>query len=252
VNFLADVRYAYGDGEALVDYRRGTRILPRVLNHPYLQKRTVPEEVVEAALQGARDALGSDGVVPDFKILEELSLYLAGRQDYDAALAVNLESIRAGHTSPAWLWTRQGLWLLHLGRHADARQALAQALRLDPQRPSAHFALGRLEAVEGNVDAALASLTRARDLAPHDLAFQMELARMFDQAGRVEDAEREYERAIRLPGGALPATTALVSLLSRHQVFDRALVHARRLLDEHPNEPAFRQQVAELTARLTF
>ena len=252
VNFLAEMRYAHGDPEALADYRRGTRILPRMLNHPYLQARTVPDEVVEAALQGARDALGTGNVVPDSKILEEIALYLANREKYEAALSANLDAIRAGNSAPAWLWTRQANWLAHLGRRAEARQALAEALRLDPERPSAHYALGRLEASEGNVDRALESLARARDLAPEDLGFQMELARTFDQADRLEAAEREYERAIHLPGGAVPATTALVSLLFRHGVLDRALVHAQRLLEEHPNEPAFRKQVAELTARLTF
>jgi len=252
VNKLAEIRYAHGDPEALVDYRRGTRILPRLLNHGYLQERTVPDEVMEAALQGARDALGTGNVVPDYKILEEIALYLATREKYEAALAANLESIRAGNNYPAWLWTRQAGWLVHLGRRAEARQAVAEALRLDPERPSAHYLLGHLEAADGNVDAALASLTRARDLAPDDLGFQMELARMFDQADRLEPAEREYERAIHMPGGAVPAATALVSLLARHGVLDRALAHARRLLEEHPNEPAFRQQVAELTARLTF
>jgi tetratricopeptide (TPR) repeat protein len=252
VNYLAEMRYAHGDPEALADYRRGTLILPRLLNHPYLQERTVPDDIMAAALQGARDALGTGNVVPDYKILEDISLYLASRGKYEAALGANLESIRAGNNYPAWLWTRQGVWLAHLGRRAEARQALAEALRIDPERPSAHFMLGRLETADGNVDAALASLARARDLAPDDLEFQMELARTFDQADRFEAAEREYERAIHLPGGAVPATTALVSLLSRHGVLDRALVHARRLLEEHPNEPAFRKQVAELTARLTF
>jgi len=78
------------------------------------------------------------------------------------------------------------------------------------------------------------------------------LARTLDQADRLEAAEREYERALRLPAGAIPAATALVSLLSRHGLFDRALVHARRLLEAHPDEPVFREQVAELAARLTF
>jgi len=252
VNFLAEMRYAHGDPEALVDYRRGTRILPRLLRHPYLQERSVPSDVMQAALQGARDALGTGNVVPDMKILEEISLYLASREDWEAALAVNLEAIHAGHTSPAWLWTRQGIWLVQLGRGAEARQALTEALRLDPERPSAHLALGRLERAEGNLDAAIASLGKARDFAPHELGFQMELARTFDEADQLDAAEREYERAMHLPGGAVAATTALVSLLSRHGVFDRALVHARRLLEEHPNEPAFRQQVAELTERLTF
>lgn len=252
VNFLAELRHALGDPLALEDYRRGARILPRLPSHPYLQERSVPAEIIAAAVQGARQALGTDNVVPDTKILEEMALFLASRRDFEAALAANLEAIRAGNPWPAWLWTRQGIWLNNLGRRAEARQALAEALRIDPARASAYFMLAGLDAADGNLAAAVENLVRARDLAPHELRFQMELARTLDQADRLEEAEREYERAIRLPSGEVAAATALVALLTRHGVFDRALIHARRLLEAHPDERVFREQVAELSARLTF
>jgi len=252
VNYLADVRYALGDPEALDDYRRGARILPKLQSHPHLQEPSVPSEVVNAALEGAREAIGDGNVVSDPKILEELAMYLASRGDLAGALAANLESIHAGNLSPAWLWTRQGIWLYNLGRRPEARQALTEAIRIDPQRSSAYLVLGRLDVTDGDLAAAVVNLTRARDLAPEDLRFQMELARALDQADRFEEAEREYERALRMPGGDVTAATALVAMLSRHGVFDRALIHAKRLLAAHPGERVFKEQVADLSARLTF
>jgi tetratricopeptide (TPR) repeat protein len=256
INFVAEFLYARGDAEALDWFRRGTRTLPKILLHRYLESPNVPEEVVQAAVAGALESVGTGNVVPDTKILEEVALFLSSRRDFDKAIEVNRRAMQAYEAigqvkTTAWLWTREGVWLEGVGRREEARTALARALEIDPGRVAALVALGRIEVRDGNLDAAVERYREALAASP-DGGFRMELARALEDAGRLEESAREYERAALVEETRVPAAMALVRVYRQQGIYDRAIEHARRLVDLQPDEPAFRQQLEELSERLAF
>jgi tetratricopeptide (TPR) repeat protein len=253
VDYLAGLRYAQGYEDALDWYRRGARILPRMNAHPYLaDPAEVPDEVAQAAVLGARDALGARNVVVDSQILAEISLFHSRRGRYQEAADVCLEAIDAGHPFSAELWTRRGLWLDRVGKVDLARQAFLRSLEIKPDRALSHFGLAQIAEREGDLEEALARFRVARDQAPKILRFQLAFARALDGTGRTEEATRVYQSVLHIPGGEIPAATALVDLLRRRGIYDQALVHAKRLMELHPGEEVFERQVGELQTHLTF
>ncbi len=253
LDYLAELRYRQGYEDALQWYRLGTRVLPRLTAHPHLaDPAAVPNEVAEAAVQGAREALGTRNVVVDTKIFEEISLFHSHRGRYREAADACKEAIDAGHPSPAVQWTRRGRWLDLAGDVDGARQAYLRSLEFDPDRALTHFGLGQIAERAGDLDEALARFQTARNRAPKILRFQLALARTLDAAGRLEEATLVYQMALRIPGGEIPAASALVDLLRRRGIYDQALVHAKRLMELHPGEEAFVRQVGELQRHLTF
>jgi tetratricopeptide (TPR) repeat protein len=253
VDYLADLSYARDEEDALEWYRRGARVLPNLKAHAFLEDpASVPADVAEAVVLGARDALGTKNVVVDSQILEEISWFHSRRGSYQEAADSCLEAIEAGHPYAAELWTRRGLWLDHLGQVDQATQAFLRSLELKPGRALSHFGLGQIAAREGDVQGALSRFRAARDHAPKNLRFQLTLAKALVDAQDFEEATRVYQVATRIPGGEVPAATALVDLFRRRGIYDQALVYAKRLMELHPGEEAFVRQVGELEARLTF
>lgn len=253
LDYLAQLRYRQGYEDALGWYRRGTRVLPRLNAHPYLaDPASVLDDIAQAAVLGARDALGTRNVVLDSKILEEVSLFHSRRGEYQEAADACVEAIDAGHPSPAVQWTRRGLWLDRVGDLQGARDAHHRSLEVDASRGLSHFGLGKIAEQEGDLDEALVRFQAARKHAPKILRFQLALARTLDAAGRLQEATRAYQVALRMPGGETPAAKALVDLLRRRAIYDQALVHAKRLLELYPEQEVFVRQVSELQRRLTF
>lgn len=141
------------DAEAIVAYEEAARRQPRVMQWPYFQAILVQETAPDAALELFDRAIALD---PDYA---------------------------ATHI-------RRGLVLRGLGRVEDARADLAEALRLAPGNISAHIHMGQLQLAEGEVDAAIDHLRRARAARPRDATVLSALARALARRGDVAEARR--------------------------------------------------------------
>jgi tetratricopeptide (TPR) repeat protein len=253
LDYLAELRYRQGYDDALTWYERGARVLPRLKAHPYLaEPRTVPEDVAEAAVRGARAAVGTRNVILDTKILEDVAMFLAQRGRYREAAETCKQAIDLGHPEPHVLWGRRGIWLDRAGDPAGARQSLERALEIKPDYALALYGLGQIAEDQGDLQEAVRRFRAARAVNPKILRFQMALGRTLDTTGDLEEATRAYQAALRIPGGEVPASIALVDLLRRRGIYDQALVYAKRLKELHPGEETYARQVAELQAQLRF
>jgi Flp pilus assembly protein TadD len=90
----------------------------------------------------------------------------------------------------------RGEKLQEAGDVEGARRELTQAAYLDPYSDRAHLLLGRLEARQGNAEAAAAELRRAlwiRD----DVTARLELMRLLGAMGRRREARAEAERVLK-------------------------------------------------------
>ena len=86
-------------------------------------------------------------------------------------------------------------------KRGDATSALPwarQAVNASPKDFAAHKALGQALLDTGDVDGAIASLQTGITLAPESPGLHFTLARAYQKAGRIEDANREREEFTRL------------------------------------------------------
>ncbi len=107
-----------------------------------------------------------------------------------AAMRLALESA-AGEPEPsAWSLVELAKLELTLGRIADARRHLREALRVLPGYPSARYEVARVEIASGGLSAALEAARRAAGAVPTSSAVGL-YADLLDRAGRTIAARRQ-------------------------------------------------------------
>lgn len=87
---------------------------------------------------------------------------------------------------------------------AAARNA-EEALRLNPELAPVQVTWGRVQALRGNGDLAMASFERAVRIDPNDSDAQLAIARQYERLGRLDDADAAFRKAGQLePEGLAP------------------------------------------------
>ncbi|MEO6597518.1 MAG: hypothetical protein ABIP94_22470 [Planctomycetota bacterium] len=147
----------------------------------------------------------------------------AGVQRADRAIAAgdhawalaSLRELLYRHRRAAELWFLFGLVNHKLGQSRRAERALRRALRCDGDLGEAHNRLGILLIGKGQVQAGLAHLERAHELAPADSSPLLHLAQAHALLGQQAEAQRHLEAARR--AGAEPGLLEAVrrELLAR-------------------------------------
>lgn len=128
-----------------------------------------------AGLTGGQRGIASQGTAPT-------SIYTAGRAAWDA---------------------------LRDGRHDDAAEAFAAALRAEPRDPSLHLGAGVAQYLLGRTSAAQQSLERALTLAPWLTTASLLLGDILTRAGDSAGALRVYEAALGHANAAPESTSRL-------------------------------------------
>ena len=128
--------------------------------------------------------------------LRVLSAHLRlGQNSNPAALQVLLRVLQratAKHSSPQ-LWRERGMIEAALGNHGAALASYEQALTLDPQDQSVLVLRAQLRANSGDFEGALADMQAARQLAPTDAHVKLQSISIYLQAGKKEEARRDWE-----------------------------------------------------------
>ncbi len=83
---------------------------------------------------------------------------------------------------------------------------------------------------------------------PKDLDARVLLASAYELAGRHADAQTEAERALAIEPAARGALLTLGAALAGQHAWDRAISITRRLLEDHPHDPAALQNLASFCA----
>lgn len=95
------------------------------------------------------------------------------------------------------------------GRPNQARQALNEVLKLDPQSLLALRQLGELDLQTGDYANAAAHLKRARELSPDDPAIGFDQGKAFEKMGDLAKARGALQASLTLAPGQLPARLLL-------------------------------------------
>jgi len=115
---------------------------------------------------------------------------------YERALALD-PNLKAARSNLASLHVNRGLPLVHT-RHAQAAQHFARAIAVDPDRASAHAALGFSLHALGKPEEALASFRRALGIEPDNTEALRGFGIAAQALGQSDEARRALERAVAL------------------------------------------------------
>ena len=162
----------------------------------------------EAARVGAahRDALAAQRVEERVRGHRVRGVEAFNRQEYAAALAEFAIIEREDPKDPQ-VYLYKGSALIALGRRPEARLALERSLALQPRNERALMEMGRLEALDDHLDAAVASLRRAIGINPEFAEPHYFLAgilqAMGDASGAAEETRRFRELKAKTPAAAM-------------------------------------------------
>ena len=185
-------------------------------------------------------------VLPDAAPAEEFLPTSGGHQDLEPGwrayqrgdIAEALKVYReASDASPkdASLWYDVGCLYALNHEFDNARDALAQALTLHPQLAAAHDALGQLDEQQGDLERAVASYLRARDLEPENTRILRHLARMQLRRKNAPAAREALEQLIRFEPSDAEARYQLGVVELRANEPDLAITEFRNALEHAPN-----------------
>lgn len=206
-----------------------------------------------------------------------LSEVLARIRDHETALSLAQRAV-ATQRDAATLERLAVAWLT-LGQLANAQGALAEAIALDPARPTLHKLMGAVQVARGDVAAAQTALERAVELAPasHEATFalgalqcerlgrcaeglpllqravalapdsvryEVAVGRALLQVGRVREARQAFAAAVQLDPAAVEAHIGLGVSRSKLKQYAEATTALERALALDPVHPDVRLQLA--------
>jgi tetratricopeptide (TPR) repeat protein len=144
---------------------------------------------------------------------------------------------------PAESGTSRDAQLFQSGDCAKAKAEFSAEVRRNDLDARAHFYLGRLALVEGDLDAAIEQLKRAVDLQDSESDYHLWYGKAVTRKGlavRSKDTtavEREMNAAIAIAPDTIPAYSALASWYVSQQEWRRAFATFDRYLQRRPDDP---------------
>ncbi|HEY7436466.1 MAG TPA: protein kinase [Methylomirabilota bacterium] len=245
----------------LLDADDGQRLWARGYERPSTELPEIQRDIMRATLatlrirpsEGERDVLDrpatTDARAYDL-YLQGRAIELAGqsRELWHPMPKDNIRRAQALYTrardlDPRFALARARLALMHTlaaaaydttkARRDQARVEAETALRLQPGLPEAHEALASYWQLNGDLAKAIEELGLALEGFPHSADLRLALGGVLLDAGRFEEAAREYEHAARLepgsPKGPFLAGMAYSRLRRREEAmraFNRAIAAA--------------------------
>jgi serine/threonine protein kinase/Tfp pilus assembly protein PilF len=185
-----------------------------------------PSDAFPKARSAATRALSLDNTLTEAHI--SLAFVLFGydwdwteaEKEFRQALALN-PGYAIGH-----LW--YSLFLVAMGRHAEAMSEMEKALELDPLSLPINTNLGWLFYLERKYDDAIRQLKKTLEMEPNYLLARRRLCQVYLQQERFDEADIEFKRALALSGEDVETIAAQGYL---YALTDRP-TEARQVLDQ--------------------
>lgn len=104
-----------------------------------------------------------------------------------------------------------------------ANRNAEEALRLNPELAAVHVVWGRVQALRGNNDLAMASFERAVKIDPNDADALLAIARQYERLGRLADADAAFQKAGVLEPDGIASHDFYANFLYRQGRFEEAI-----------------------------
>ncbi|MCB1877875.1 MAG: PEP-CTERM system TPR-repeat protein PrsT [Chromatiales bacterium] len=160
-------------------------------------------------------------------------LALMKTRDYDNALSRAVE-FREKSPNQALGWVMEGVVLVAMDRHDEARTRFANALREDPAFHTAELNLASLDMLEGAMDSAKTRYENITRQDPKNLAAFLGLARIAKEKGEKPLMAVYLQKARAADPKAVAPRVALIDYLLEIGENLEAVVVARELVEQHP------------------
>jgi tetratricopeptide (TPR) repeat protein len=148
-----------------------------------------------------------------------------------------------------YFFDRLGGGFEEAGQAEVARLAYQEAIRLDPQFPSAHYNLGRLWLQQGELKRGMAEVKRALQLYPDFAQAHETLGMAYTEQGQLDKATAHLERALAIQPESATARNHLARIYLAQGQLDRAIGHFQELVRYHPELAEARHNLAVAYAR---
>ena len=125
----------------------------------------------------------------------DLAVHYTLKGDYDRASRMFRDVLREEPTN-AGAWSFLGICYAHLGRAAEAEEALSKSISLKPHNPEAWFHLGVSRSVRQEWPEAVSAYRRAVALRPGDMVAWHRLGVALAESGDETGAVAAFERAL--------------------------------------------------------
>lgn len=239
--YLADFLRERGlDEQAAPLYEQAIELMPDLGWHYYLGATgPLSPAMFEIAKRGLERALSTNQVVRPERI--ELSFgYLYERQrDYEGALTHYRRAIEMAPDPSQYLLSAAIVYSLS-GRNEEAieyfKRSLTRGTLNARQELSALTHLGRILFARHELKDAAEYLSRARALEPASYAIRVDLARVWQAMGQLDNAETEYRQAIALDQSRRQAYELLIAMYREAGNAAAAIPLARRLVEFNPDD----------------
>ncbi|MCI0627483.1 MAG: DUF4388 domain-containing protein [Acidobacteria bacterium] len=235
--------------EAAASYRKILKILPKntLAREKLLEiftKNGAKNEVINLMMELCAVAESEGNVPKTIEYLEKLiSLDPANRSlSTKLALFLNDRGLKEKSIEIFYQLARDYFRDEH---YEDTLGALEKIRAIDPKDRNLPIRVSEVYEKQGKIEKGIETLltSLAEDPAqPNTMAF---LARLCIKAGKIEEAERIYEKLVKINKSYLAQTFPFIEVLLAERKLDRALAHIERLQKEVPDGPT-RQKCVEL------
>jgi tetratricopeptide (TPR) repeat protein len=234
--------------EALREFRRAARLDPTLPNvHREIGLILLDRRDFQRAARAFRVAVQRDQKDDDSRY--NLALSLANAGEFDGAIKA-IQSVLERRPDWAQAWFGLGHIRAIENKKADAEAALRKAVSLDAALHRAQFELGKLLDERGDRDGAIEAFSVGVRAAPNSPATRYRLATLLRQAGRREEAAREFQAVRELreknARGEQAALAYRQGMTLANQGDDAgAIRELRRALELRPDFPELREALAQ-------
>lgn len=149
-----------------------------------------------------------------------------------------------------WAYLGMGVILDGWGVYDQAWPMFAKALELGPDIAIGHARLGRMYLHQKQAAPAVERLSRAVELDPRRLPYQLDLARALVLAGEAARAQDAYLKALSLAPDSVLAHRELAELLAGSGKTEAAIEHLGRAVELSPEDCQAQRRLAEELQKL--
>lgn len=153
-------------------------------------------------------------------------------------------------TTGAAAYITRGQIARFAGRMEEALEHYREAIRVAPNDPIAHQALGKTLASQGDLEGALAAYRRATELDPAAVELKVDLGLLLEQKGSRAEAEKLFRAALEKNPALVAAHFGLARLALAAGQADPALASLARVLQLEPSNARARGLRAEILLEL--
>lgn len=168
---------------------------------------------------------------------------------WDQAIKIGEDQLRQ---SPDQLEYRRALGIIYfrMGKYPEAAAEFQKLIDKNPKSVELYVRIGEAKKYGKDFKGAVEALKKARELDPNNAVPCLDLAMVYEQTGRMDEARKSYEDVIKLQPDNPEALNNLAYLKADDGVdLDQALAYAQRAREKRPNDPNVIDTVALIYIR---